>query len=134
MCGIAGFIGRGDSDDLRRMTSAMIHRGPDASGIWQDPDSRIFSGHRRLSIIDLADGGQPMSTSDQTLTVTFNGEIYNHLELRDELEALGHCFLTDHSDTEVLLHGYRAWGRGLPEKLNGMWAFAILDRPSKKLF
>ncbi len=134
MCGIAGFIGQGGIEDLRRMTSAMIHRGPDASGIWQDLKMPVFLGHRRLSIIDLTGGQQPMTTTDGLLTVTYNGEIYNHSELREKLEGLGHRFVTDHSDTEVLLHGYREWGAQLPEKLNGMWAFALFDRQNKKIF
>lgn len=133
MCGIAGFVGRGEIEDLKQITAAMVHRGPDASGYWQDPGKVVYLGHRRLSIIDLADGRQPMSTTDGALTVTFNGEIYNHIALRKQLEAVGHRFVTDHSDTEVLLHGYREWGARLPEKLNGMWAFALFDNQAKKL-
>jgi len=132
MCGIAGFIGRGERLDLERMIDALAHRGPDGAGIWTD--QQVFFGHRRLSILDLTDGAQPMITADQRLVVTFNGEIYNHAELRKELEKLGHRFHTDHSDTEVLLHGYRQWGARLPERLNGMWAFAIYDRDKNELF
>src|ERR1051325_2151059 len=132
MCGIAGFVGAGDRGTLARMTAALVHRGPDDSGLWNDKD--VFLGHRRLSVVDLAGGHQPMSTSDGDLTVIFNGEIYNHGELRSELKANGHVFRTDHSDTEVLLHGYRQWGSTLPKRLNGMWAFALRDQKNGKLF
>ncbi len=127
MCGIAGFIGRGDLDDLERMAECIEHRGPDAEGIWHDDEKGVYLAHKRLSIIDLDGGVQPMWTSDRTLCVIFNGEIYNHPELRKELEKLGHNFHSDHSDTEVLLHGFREWGNDLPMHLNGMWAFAIYD-------
>ena len=134
MCGIAGFVGRGQEADLKRMTAVLAHRGPDAAGFWQDRQETVFLGHRRLSIIDLVGGQQPMATADGALTVTYNGEIYNHREIRSDLESRGHRFVTDHSDTEVLLHGYRQWGRRLPEKLNGMWAFALFDRQRRQLF
>jgi asparagine synthase (glutamine-hydrolysing) len=134
MCGIAGFVGRGDRTQLGAMTARLAHRGPDAAGLWNDEEERIFLGHRRLSIVDLADGAQPMATPDGTLVVTFNGEIYNHRELRAELVARGHRFATDHSDTEVLLHGYREWGEELPLRLNGMFAFALWDRAHQRLF
>src|SRR6266513_3045683 len=128
MCGIAGFVGAGDLDVLRHMTDALRHRGPDGEGLWMDEDSRVFLGFRRLSIIDLEGGAQPMWTSlctkcgRQQLGVVFNGEIYNHAELRAELKQRGHIFTTDHSDTEVLLHGYGEWGDTFVERLNGMWA------------
>ncbi len=134
MCGIAGFVGAGEFADLVKMTNAIRHRGPDAEGFWHDPRERVFLGHRRLSIVDLAGGAQPMWTADSQLGVVFNGEIYNHSELRAELKALGHEFETDHSDTEVLLHGYRAWGDGFVERLNGMWAFAIYDKARRRIF
>ncbi|HEY6842505.1 MAG TPA: asparagine synthase (glutamine-hydrolyzing) [Chthoniobacterales bacterium] len=134
MCGIAGFIGTGESAILHRMIDALAHRGPDGEGTWVDQDSRVFFGHRRLSILDIAAGSQPMTTLDEQLVITFNGEIYNHAELRVELESHGHRFKTDHSDTEVLLYGYREWGPGLLEKLNGMWSFAIYDRPRNEVF
>jgi asparagine synthase (glutamine-hydrolysing) len=133
VCGIAGFAGRGDAADLRRMLAAQVHRGPDAEGAWSDPRERVWLGHRRLSILDLEGGGQPMWTADEALGVTFNGEIYNHVELRAELEAHGHRFRSAHSDTEVLLHGYREWGPAMVERLNGMWAFALLDRKQRRL-
>ncbi len=116
------------------MTEAIRHRGPDAEGHWVEEKERVFLGFRRLAIIDLVGGHQPMWTSDGALGVVFNGEIYNHAELRAELQALGHVFQTDHSDTEVLLHGYRAWGEALLERLNGMWAFVLYDRARRRLF
>jgi len=134
MCGICGFAGAGDISDIRAMNAAQAHRGPDGEGCFHDPDLAVFFGHKRLSIIDIAGGAQPMATSDGRLVVTFNGEIYNYRELRDELTRLGHRFVSDHSDTEVLLHGYRQWGEGLVPRLNGMWAFAVLDRDRRRLF
>jgi asparagine synthase (glutamine-hydrolysing) len=134
MCGIAGFFGAGDGADLARMTARLAHRGPDAEGFFQKPDAGIFLGHRRLSIIDLAGGAQPMVTPDGLTAIVFNGEIYNHQDLRHELVARGHVFLTDHSDTEVLLHAWREWGPAMLERLNGMWAFAIYDARTGRLF
>lgn len=132
MCGIAGFVGAGDRGTLERMTRALAHRGPDAEGYLVD--GAVHLGHRRLSIVDLSGGAQPMATADGRITIVFNGEIYNHADLRRELEAKGHAFLSDHSDTEVLLNGYRAWGEGMLERLNGMFAFAIHDRQAGRLF
>jgi asparagine synthase (glutamine-hydrolyzing) len=134
MCGIAGFVGRGERDDLQRMTRAIAHRGPDAEDFWIDAERGIHLGHRRLSIVDLAGGGQPMWTADAQIGVVFNGEIYNHAELREELKALGCIFQTDHSDTEVLLHAYREWGDDFVNRLDGMWAFAICDLGRGRLF
>lgn len=116
------------------MADAMIHRGPDDSGFWHDPEKAVYLGHRRLSIIDISGGTQPMWTADNALGVVFNGEIYNHIELREALQKKGHTFQSDHSDTEVLLHGFREWGSDLPNRLNGMWAFAIYDRIRSLLF
>jgi len=127
-------VGLGTIADLRRMTTQLLHRGPDAEGLWYDANQAVYLGHRRLSILDIAGGSQPMWTSDGTLGIVFNGEIYNHLELRHTLESQGHRFVTDHSDTEVLLYGYRAWGSDLPNKLNGMWAFVLYDRENNWLF
>ena len=133
MCGIAGIVGfegrTTTTDTLRRMTEAMAHRGPDGSGVWIADDSRVGLGHRRLAIVDLTDeAAQPMTTAAGNLQLTYNGEIYNHLELRAELVAAGHVFRTDHSDTEVLLHGYTEWGLdGLVNRLVGMFAFALWD-------
>jgi asparagine synthase (glutamine-hydrolysing) len=115
------------------MTDALGHRGPDDRGFWIDEELPVFFGHRRLAIVDLAGGAQPMATSQQDIVATFNGEIYNHVELREELSARGHAFQTHHSDTEVLLHGYREWGMDLVEYLNGMWAFALFDRARRKV-
>ena len=134
MCGIAGFVGSGTIADLQRMTQQLIHRGPDAQGLWHDANQGVYLGQRRLSIIDLVGGKQPMWTPDEQLGVIFNGEIYNHLELRQQLEKADYHFFTHHSDTEVLLHGYRAWGKELPNKLNGMWAFVLYDRQQGVLF
>ncbi len=134
MCGICGFVGPGTRQDLERMTAAVAHRGPDAAGCWMKPELGVFLGHRRLSIVDHATGCQPMSTADGQLVVVFNGEIYNHGELRAELQRLGHHFQSDHSDTEVLLHGFRAWGEELPRRLNGMWAFVLYDLRTRTLF
>jgi len=134
MCGIAGFVGAGDGAVLRRMAGRLVHRGPDAEGFFEKPADGVFLGHRRLSIIDLAGGAQPMSTPDGQTTVVFNGEIYNHAELRLELQARGRVFATDHSDTEVLLHAWREWGPSMLGRLNGMWAFAILDQASRRVF
>lgn len=134
MCGIAGFVGAGDGAVLRRMADRLDHRGPDAEGFFEKPESGVFLGHRRLSIIDLAGGAQPMATPDGKSVIVFNGEIYNHAELRRELIAKGHAFATDHSDTEVLLHGWREWGPAMLERLNGMWAFAILDLRVRRIF
>jgi asparagine synthase (glutamine-hydrolysing) len=133
MCGIAGFFGRGTLDDLAGMVRSMYLRGPDDSGFFQDSEQAVFLGHRRLSILDVAGGHQPMSHKDGTLHVVFNGEIYNHHELRKTLTLRGHTFYSDHSDTEVLLHGYREWGDDLPTRLNGMFAFAIFDASAGRI-
>ena len=132
MCGIAGFVGTGDLHLLERMTNVLVHRGPDDSGLFHC--GNVFLGHRRLSVVDPKDGHQPMTTADGGLTLSFNGEIYNHGELRAELKKQGHVFQTDHCDSEVLLHGYRQWGTELPKRLNGMWAFAIYEPNKKTLF
>jgi asparagine synthase (glutamine-hydrolysing) len=116
------------------MTAALAHRGPDEQGQWIDAQCAVYLGHRRLAIIDIPGGRQPMWTADGRIGVIFNGEIYNHLELRNELIRAGSVFRSDHSDTEVLLHGYRQWGTDLPERLNGMWAFALWDCEKQQLF
>lgn len=134
MCGITGFLGPGDRNDLAHMMSALAHRGPDGSGVYQEPDAGLFLGHQRLAIIDVASGTQPMWNASGSLCVIFNGEIYNHRALRLQLEDLGHRFRSDHSDTEVLIHGYSEWGEDLPAKLNGMFAFCIYDKLARKLF
>src|SRR5581483_6219335 len=134
MCGICGFVGEGDIGQLQAMMDRLRHRGPDAGGRYADSRSRVYLGHRRLSILDIEGGAQPMWNEDGQVGVVFNGEIYNHAELRRELQAAGHTFASDHSDTEVLVHGYEEWGADLPRRLNGMFAFAILDRRAGTLF
>ncbi len=135
MCGIFGqFVWQGAPPEpglLWAATQRLSHRGPDGGAFWAD--ASFFLGHRRLSIIDLATGDQPMATEDASLVVAFNGEIYNFVELRAELEARGARFRT-RSDTEILLAGYREWGSGLPARLRGMFAFAIADRHDGSLF
>src|SRR5687767_3785047 len=134
MCGIAGLLrqdGRPvDGELLRRMTDVLAHRGPDGHGFHVD--GAVGLGHRRLSIIDLATGSQPMATADGALWISYNGEVYNFQELRRELMALGYEFRTT-SDTEVILQGYRAWGVEVLGRLRGMFAFAIWDRPARRL-
>ncbi len=134
MCGLAGFAGAGDRSDLADMIAAQTHRGPDGEGWYVDPQASVYLGHRRLAIRDHADGAQPMWNADRTIGVVFNGEIYNHQELRSHLTAQGYVFATGHSDTEVLVHGYAAWGDALPERLNGMFAFAVYDRRRRQIF
>jgi asparagine synthase (glutamine-hydrolysing) len=135
MCGIAGmlnFDGRpADRDVLRQMIATLGHRGPDADGIHAD--GFVGLAHARLSIIDLQTGGQPMSTTDGRLWITFNGEIFNYVELREELVGKGHAFAT-RSDTEVILNAYREWGDDCVKHFNGQWSFAIWDSVERKLF
>ena len=133
MCGIAGFAGIGTYDDVVRMTHALAHRGPDGDGVYVDDAQRVFLGHRRLAIIDIAGGVQPMANDTGTTIVVFNGEIYNHRSLRRELVALGQRFRSDHSDTEVVIRGYDQWGEAVVERLEGMFAFAIYDASRGKL-
>lgn len=133
MCGIAGILSYGASqaDDraaVCRMRDAMTHRGPDAAGLYQSPDKRVVLAHRRLSIVDVSPAGhQPMTNEDGTIWVTFNGEIYNHVERRAALTARGHVF-TSRSDTEVIVHAYEEWGPECVARLDGMFAFALWDR------
>jgi asparagine synthase (glutamine-hydrolysing) len=134
MCGIAGFVGEGSAADVDAMNAAQAHRGPDGTGCWVDEAHRVHLGHLRLAIIDLAGGAQPMWSADGRAGIIFNGEIYNFAELRAELVAQGVQFLTDHSDTEVLLQAYRHWGDDCVKRLNGMWAFVIYDRARRRLF
>ena len=130
MCGIAGFFGIGDQADIRRMTDALAHRGPDGGGVFLD--GRLALGHRRLSIIDVRDGAQPMTNPASGAVIVYNGEIYNHLPIRGELEDRGHVFHTGHSDTETLLHAFEEWGPACLSRLNGMFAFALYQ-PAKQL-
>ena len=119
MCGIAGFVGPGNASNLRAMADALVHRGPDGSGYYIEEERRVFLAHRRLAILDIGGGEQPMWNEDASICVVFNGEIYNHMDLRRDLVSRGHVFRSDHSDTEVLVHGYEEWGHELPLKLNG---------------
>jgi asparagine synthase (glutamine-hydrolysing) len=135
MCGIAGILHqdhnrRVDRDTLRRMTRALSHRGPDGEGYYED--GNIGLGHRRLAIIDLATGSQPMYSRDRDVVVVFNGEIYNYVELREELIQLGHEFVTT-SDTEVIIAAYKQWGFDCQQKFNGMWALALWDVTQRQL-
>ncbi|MBQ9544848.1 MAG: asparagine synthetase B, partial [Clostridia bacterium] len=135
MCGFAGFTIKDDvkdnKDTLKKMTDAIAHRGPDDEGFYLD--SSVALGFRRLSIIDLAKGRQPISNEDGTVTAVFNGEIYNFQEIRSALIERGHVFKTE-SDSEVLVHGYEEFGEKLPEKLIGMYAFVIRDTENDLLF
>lgn len=135
MCGIAGIwrlngeeIG---TDTLERMCRSLRHRGPEEQGIHRN--GSVALAHRRLSILDLAGGQQPMSNQDGSLWTTYNGEIFNYLELRKDLEARGHRFRTQ-SDTEVILHAYAEYGDACVDRFNGQWAFAIWDARRKRLF
>lgn len=140
MCGIVGWmVAAGSSPgeaSLRAITDTLVHRGPDGGGTWAtltaDGGHEVAFGHRRLSIIDAAGGHQPMVSADGRITLTFNGEIYNYVELRDELRRLGHAFRTD-SDTEVLIEAYRAWGEDCVLRLRGMFAFALFDADSQSV-
>ncbi|HEY1605979.1 MAG TPA: XrtA/PEP-CTERM system amidotransferase [Allosphingosinicella sp.] len=136
MCGIAGLFHPEipkpvDPARIRAMADVLAHRGPDGSGVWTGPG--VGFGHRRLSIIDLEGGVQPMRSADGALVLTYNGEIYNFREVKTELEALGHGFAT-HSDTEVILAAWAQWGTACLERLNGMFAFALYDANEDALF
>jgi asparagine synthase (glutamine-hydrolysing) len=137
MCGICGLIGQADNQIINEMLDRIAHRGPDDSGIYLSETRTqevVGLGHRRLSIIDLSPAGhQPMSSMDGRIWITYNGEIYNFLELRRELESLGHRFRSN-SDTEVVIAAYREWGERSVERLNGMFAFALWDVDREKLF
>ncbi len=135
MCGISGLLNLdgcpADSRVLERMVRTLDHRGPDDMGVFVD--GALGLAHRRLSIIDIAGGHQPMASADGSLSITFNGEIFNFVELRDELERKGHSFVT-RSDTEVILHLYQQYGTDCVHYMNGQWAFAIWDARRKRLF
>ena len=132
MCGIFGVA----SDNvkgfpLKQATDTLYHRGPDEEGTYHD--DHVGLGHRRLSIIDLSSGQQPIFNEDRSQCIIFNGEIYNFQELRDELLSRGHGFATK-SDTETILHAYEEWGERSVERLRGMFAYAIWDIRKRKLF
>ncbi|MCE5185489.1 MAG: asparagine synthase (glutamine-hydrolyzing) [Planctomycetaceae bacterium] len=131
MCGIAGF-NREDTARIHRLTQLLEHRGPDQHGFHVG--GGVSLGHRRLSILDLSEHGcQPLYNEDKTVCTVFNGEIFNYLELKKQLETHGHVFHS-HTDTEVLVHGYEQWGQDLPTRLNGQFAFCIFDRNRQRLF
>ncbi len=137
MCGISGIAAfstqtKISERDVRSMLPLLRHRGPDGSGVYLDPYQRIGLGHTRLSIIDLAGGAQPMCNEDQTVWVTFNGEIFNYVELRKSLLKEGHCFHT-HSDTEVIVHAYEQYGDDFVQHLNGQFAIALWDGNRQRL-
>ena len=136
MCGIVGQVGGLDAPEqveavVRRQLALLHHRGPDDTGYVVEPGFAL--GHARLSIIDPALGHQPLASSDGSVVITFNGEIYNYLELRDELLQAGYAFRTT-SDTEVLVAGYQQWGVGVLDRLEGMFAFALWDKRRRRLF
>jgi asparagine synthase (glutamine-hydrolysing) len=135
MCGIAGIVAsrtlRPDARQrVTRMRDVLVHRGPDGAGVFSDGTAAI--AHRRLSIVDLAGGAQPMANEDETIQIVFNGEIYNHADLRHELEGAGHRYRT-RSDTETIVHAYEQWGDDCVHRLRGMFAFAIWDAPKRRL-
>lgn len=136
MCGIAGLINLSARHDppapalMRAMATAIRHRGPDEFGLYRDAFAGLVSA--RLAIVDLSTGQQPIANEDETLWIVFNGEIYNFIELRDELLALGHRFRT-HSDTEVIVHAYEAWGERCFSRFNGQWAVALWDNIARRL-
>ena len=132
MCGIVGLVTKKEKENtIKLMNDRIKHRGPDGDGYFIDGD--VALGHRRLSIIDLSTGDQPMFNEDGSVVTVFNGEIYNYQELKEELIALGHDFKTK-SDTEVLVHGYEEWHTDLPKHLRGMFAFAIYDKNKNEVF
>lgn len=142
MCGICGFYNLEpsaryiDENYLICMNDQMILRGPDGGNIWLDKENRCGLGHRRLSIIDLSDNAsQPMTNEDGSIVIAFNGEIYNHMEIRKELEQIGgHQWKTDHSDTEMIIHAYEEWGMECLQKFRGMFAIALWDGRKRKFY
>ena len=138
MCGFVCFTGLREQREaiLHRMADRIIHRGPDMEGYHisgDDPRTAIALGFRRLSIIDLAAGKQPMYNEDGTVVCVFNGEIYNFMDLRTELQAKGHIFKT-HCDTEVIIHGYEEYGTALAARLRGMFAFVVWDTKTNEMY
>lgn len=134
MCGIVGYTGANDPGLLKAMNFSQVYRGPDDEGYFADEANRINLAMRRLSIVDLEDGHQPMSNNDDSLWIVFNGEIFNTFDLRKELEKEGYSFRTNHSDTETLIYMYQHYGTGMLKYLNGMFAFVIYDKKNRKLF
>lgn len=134
MCGIVGLAGETPYNLLNQLNQTQVHRGPDDYGEYCDPEARVALAMRRLSILDIAGGHQPMSNEDGTIWIVFNGEIYNSPELHPDLEAKGHSFRTSHSDTECLLHLYEDKGEAMLADLNGMFAFVVYDQKQRRLF
>lgn len=132
MCGITGFFDCGGRGDIQGMTDALLHRGPDDGNIFMD--GRVALGHRRLSIVDLEYGRQPMTDSQSGMVIVYNGEIYNHMEIRAELEKMGHIFHSAHSDTETALHAFAQWGSDCFLRFNGMFALAIYSPNDGKIW
>lgn len=133
MCGIFGIHGDIDRQEFKKTLDVIHHRGPDETNFYFNEEKQVSLGHKRLSIIDINKGSQPMWSFDKTVCVIFNGEIYNHAEIRISLEKKGHKFYSHHSDTEILIYGYMEWGESMPQRLNGMFSFAIFDM-RKNLF
>ena len=136
MCGIAGevdFDARARTDAVYGMSLALAHRGPDAEGSFVSPDGNAAFGFRRLSILDLTTGDQPVANEDGSMTSMFNGEMYNHRSLRHQLEDRGHSFRSDHADGEVIVHGYEEWGDEVVLRLRGMFSLAVWDGQRKRL-
>ena len=142
MCGIVGAFNFKDSKTtitepyIASMRDTMVHRGPDGCGVWISPDNNIGFGHRRLSIIDLSEcASQPMTNQDGSIIMIFNGEIYNHAEIRNELECTGkYTWKTDHSDSEVIIHAFEEWGIDCIHKFRGMFAIALWDSKQNELW
>lgn len=131
MCGIYGFTGNEDRDILERMSRTVVHRGPDEKGVYAD--GKMNFGIRRLSIIDIETGQQPIHNEEKSVWTVFNGEIYNAGEIRIDLERKGHRFYTHHADTEVIVHLYEEYGESFADRMNGMFAFALWDKDREKL-
>src|SRR6266516_163646 len=141
MCGIAGLVALPGSDfrvseaQVEAMRESVAHRGPDGAATWLDADSVVGLGFRRLAIVDLSPGAmQPMPNEDGSVRLLFNGEIYNHLALRRELESRGHRFRSDHADSEPIVHAFEEWGIDCLHRLRGMFALAIWDGRGRELW
>src|SRR5918911_679395 len=139
MCGIAGVLSFGEfrvtADYVTRMRETLVHRGPDGAGTWVSGDGRVGLGARRLAILDLSPAAeQPMANEDGSVRLVFNGEIYTPPAPRRELEAAGHRFRSDHSDTETIVHAFEEWGIGCLDRFRGMFALAVWDARSRELW
>jgi asparagine synthase (glutamine-hydrolysing) len=136
MCGIAGIINKkiqGSAEQLHHAVSCLQHRGPEASGVWTNDDNTVALGHQRLSIIDLSKAAAQPMVYNERFVIVHNGELYNYIELKKELQQQGCSFHSD-SDTEVILAAYSKWGKNCLQRFDGMFAFAIWDRQEKQLF